>query len=491
MSDRKWNPMSEDEFDAMLESSLPDLPPEDIVADVNPWRRAIRWVLTGMGLTALTLNFLYLDYILPAIGMVLLLLGFRALRRENRWFGACYGITVLRAVYMFADLILNSTIWQSEINASPQVSILVAVNLALLFMEFFCLWGGFRAVQRKAGLPPHAGGAVAMMVWYGILCLLALVGYVGLILGGILIMVYILSIRSLWKLSKELDEAGYVIRPAPVRLENGTVALAITILLVGGCICGWLLGSKYPMEWTPVEAETSGEAEEIKAGLLELGVPDYVVADLTAEDLAACGGALRAVVETREEPLNDDRQKTLHITGVAVELPGERERWMIIQHFLWAENPGFYGTESIQLWPAYQNSKGWQAGGEVTGRVLYDKDGQTYAAPYWFLGEQSFVSDSIFWGEQHSTDVFAAFSMPGGGENHRGYVAYPIEELQDGYLISGWFNYTHQRTALQYPAMTAMESRMSNIWNQAGAFQTEQYALQFRPEQVGSELLLD
>lgn len=480
MSDRKWDPMNEDEFDAMLENSLPDLPPEDVVADVTPWRRAIHWVLIGMGLTTVTLNYMYLDYILPAIGMVLLLLGFRSLRRENRWFGVCYGITVLRAVYVFADLILNSTILQSRIHATPQMAALTGINLILLFVEFFCLWGGFRAVQRKAGLPPHAGGAVALMVWYGAMCLLALVGYVGLILGVALLVMYILIICSLWKLSKELDQAGYAIRPAPVRLEDGTVALAITVLLVGGCICGWLFGSSYPMEWTPVDAEEHSEEAEIEAKLLELGVPEYVVNDLTAEDLAACGGALRATVE-----VNDSKETELSITGVGIELPGEQERWMIIQHFLWKENPGFYGTESIQLWPAYQDCDGWRAGGEVTGRVLYDKAGQTYSAPYWFLGEQSFTSDSIFWGAQSSTDVFAAFSMPHGGENHRGYVAYVIEEAQDGYLISCWFNYTHQTTALQYPARSAMETRMINIWNKAGAFYTLQYANpQFWPEEL-------
>lgn len=482
MRDRKWEPGNEDEFDAFLRDSLPDLPPEDVAADVTPWRRSMGRVLKGVGLTTLTLNFLYLDYILPAIGMALLLLGFRALRRENGWFGACYGITILRAVYMFADLILKSTIWQSRFHASDGGFVLTGINMALLFVELFCLWGGFRAVQRKAGLPPHAGGAVAMMVWYGILCLLALVGYVGLVLGAVLIAVYALSLRSLWRLSEELDQAGYAIRPAPVRVEDGTVALAITILLVGGCVCGWLFGSSYPMEWTPVDAEEHSEAAEIKTELLDLGVPEYVVNDLTAEDLTACGGALRAVVEVSDETVDDSGEPKLRITGVGIELPGKR--WMIVQHFLWIVDPGFHGTESIQLWPAYQNTLGWCSAGEITGRVLYDKDGETYTAPYWFLGDQTFTSDSIFWGQQTSTDVFAAFSMPRSGENHRGYVAYPIEEIRDGYIISGWFNYTHQNTGLQYPARSAMETRMVNIWNDAGAFRTVQDALQFQPSEL-------
>ena len=54
-------------------------------------------------------------------------------------------------------------------------------------------------------------------------------------------------------------------------------------------------------------------------------------------------------------------------------------------------------------------------------------------------------------------------------------------EMRSGYLFSSWINYTHQRTWLQYPVITAMESRIKNFWNTAGAFYTVQDALQFYP----------
>ena len=111
------------------------------------------------------------------------------------------------------------------------------------------------------------------------------------------------------------------------------------------------------------------------------------------------------------------------------------------------------------------------------------KDGTTYTAPYYYLGEQTFTSSSIFWGEETSSDVFAAFSMPGTGENHRGYLAYPMEAVEESRLIDSWFNYTHQRTALQYPAMTAMDFRMSGAWERNG-LPHHQDALQFRPSEV-------
>lgn len=489
MREPDWESMDEQEFEALLEGSVTQPPPEQVVAEVTPWRLATKRILTGIALTSITLNFFWLNYLLPAIGMALMLLGFRALRRENRWLGLCFGITVFRAVYLYAGLILNSTIWFSLVSSFPVVYGLSVLNLALTYVQLLCLWGGFRAVQRKAGLPPHAGSAVALLIWYGITGLLAVLRYSGLILPLVMLVCYILILRSLWKLSKELDQAGYAIRPSPVHIEDGIVAVAITILLVGGCLLGWLLGSKYPMDWQAADPAEHSGVEEIKAQLLELGFPDDVLRDLTAEDIAACDGALRVVTDVHDHSVDNSEKKPLRITGVAVELPGQRERWMIFHHFLWTADPGFYGTESIQLWPAQHLSKGWESAGALTGRVLYDKDGTTYTAPYYYLGQQTFTSESIFWGEQTSTDLFAAFSMPETGENYRGYVAYPVAKLRDGYIMDSWFNYTHQRTALQYPAMTAMEFQMSGAWDGNGPFRTIQDAPQFYPTEESAELL--
>ena len=45
MDDRKWEELSEGEFEAMLGAGLPDLPPEGIVEEVTPWKRAWNRVL--------------------------------------------------------------------------------------------------------------------------------------------------------------------------------------------------------------------------------------------------------------------------------------------------------------------------------------------------------------------------------------------------------------------------------------------------------------
>lgn len=491
----------DDAFEALLAQSVDELPPEEIVADVTPWRRAMERVLFGLALCMVTLNFWCLNYLLPAIGTVLLLLGFRALRRENPWLRGCFVCAVLRAACVFPSLILNTTILPGDAFRSAAAAVSAALMLALLL----CFWQGLRAVRRKAGLPAQGGGAGSLLAWYVLMCVLAAVHYTGLLVPIAMLVGYVCILRSLFRLSRALDEAGYAIAPQPVRVTDRCIALVLAAALGIGCTLGYLFGGSYRMDWQPADTSEQTQTEAIRQQLLDLGFPEAVLNDLTPEDIAACGGALRVVVEVEDYPVNDGRTvlweayneknerhyvqdtvydiKELRLTGVAVQLPGAQETWRVFHHFLWTTDPGFYGTEVLQIRPAYRSiPEGWSAAGDVTGRVLYDRDGQTFAAPYAALGARTFTANTVLWGEQTNTDLFAAFSLPRHAQHARGYVAYSTTEARDGYILSSGVYYTHQQSLLQYPAVTAMEKRMTSAFGNTGAFYTVQHALQFFPE---------
>ena len=288
MCDRPWETMTDAVFEAMLARSVPDVPPEEIVAEVTPWRRAMNRILFGMALCAITLNFLCLNYILPAVGTVLLLLGFRTLRRENRWLGGCFAITVVRAAYFFMTLILNTTILQSAVFTPAVTTALTAGNAALLLALYFCFWRGLLAVQAKAGLPAQAGGALALIVWYALVCVLAAVQYSGWVVPITMLIGYGFILRSLCRLSGALDEAGYAIAPGPVRVTDRCLVLVIAAVLGIGCTLGYLFGGSYPMDWQPVDTSEQAQTETIRQQLLGLGFPeddmygvDLVIADMT------------------------------------------------------------------------------------------------------------------------------------------------------------------------------------------------------------------
>lgn len=491
----------DDAFEALLAQSVDELPPEEIVADVTPWRRAMERVLFGLALCMVTLNFWCLNYLLPAIGTVLLLLGFRALRRENPWLRGCFVCAVLRAACVFPSLILNTTILPGDAFRSAAAAVSAALMLALLL----CFWQGLRAVRRKAGLPAQGGGAGSLLAWYVLMCVLAAVHYTGLLVPIAMLVGYVCILRSLFRLSGALDEAGYAIAPQPVRVTDRALALVLAAALGIGCTLGYLFGSSYRMDWQPADASAQTQTAAIRQQLLDLGFPEAVLNDLTPEDIAACDGAVRVVSVTEDHPFNDGRTvshkesdgeggvvsvldtvydvRELRLTSVGVQLPGAQETWRVFHHFLWTTDPGFYGTEVLQIWPADENTPdGWRFAGDVTGRVLYDRDGQTFTAPYHALGRQTYTADSVFFGQRTNSDLFAPFSMPRHAEHARGYVAYSAAAVQSGYLLSSWCNYTHQQSWLQYPAMTAMEKRMTSAFGNAGAFYTVQHALQFFPE---------
>lgn len=180
------------------------------------------------------------------------------------------------------------------------------------------------------------------------MCLLASAQYSGLFIAGFMLVGYILILRSLYQLSKELDEAGYAIRTAPVKTTDRCVVISLAALLLAGIVCGYLFGGSYPMEWSARDPAEHSGVEELKADLERLGFPAYVLNDLSVEDIAACEGAIQVVVDVTDEPVNEGRAeiteygsgnhqhivqetvydvKELRITGVGVQVPGNRERW--------------------------------------------------------------------------------------------------------------------------------------------------------------------
>ena len=240
--------------------------------------------------------------------------------------------------------------------------------------------------------------------------------------------------------------------------------------------------------------------------MLELGFPDYVLNDLTAEDILACEGALEVVMQTEDHPVNDGREvwtssanytqvetvydvEELRITGVSVRLPEERQHWKIFQHFLWTVDPGFHGTEALQIWPACRSDMGWDLADPYTGRVLYNSGDTVFTASYHSLGSDTYTAESFLWGPSQQTDVFATFSMPRKGELHRGYVSYGVQEMREGAIVDGWLNYIHQDSRLQYPVQTAKQYRMNGGMFSRGAFRIIQDALQFYPAKEGTELI--
>ena len=109
-------------------------------------------------------------------------------------------------------------------------------------------------------------------------------------------------------------------------------------------------------------------------------------------------------------------------------------------------------------------------------------------APFWFLGDRA-VRGTSFTGEASvQTNIIGAFSLPRKAQRQRGYVSYCAEELTDGCIIDSWFDYTHRDSPFLYPNRSAMDHKISGIWDLKNRFPEVQTSVQFYPFREGDVL---
>lgn len=480
MSEQKKLFMDEQDFDALLSRSLPELPPEDIVARTVPGKKALKRILVGYFLSTFTINGLGLNLILPVIGQILMLLGFRALQHENRWFNACYVFAVLQAFLRFGKLILDTTIFdlpfEDPQNAASAFYIALALQVLLTVVSLLCFWRGLRTVQKACGIRSKAIGVLALLAWNLLLCAVFVAQARGQFIGGYTLLFLLVSlIIILWMIARQakaLDATGYVLQPAPLRLSDRTLTLIILGILAIGCTCGHLFFSSYDMDWQTVDSTESAATSETKSQLAALDFPEDILDDLTPEDLARCHGAEQVVVDARtlnsENPTFDNGDYDIRLTNVIVLVPGETPHVVLFNHFSWLSIPKFYGTAALNILPTYEvSAELWRLENGPTGRILYDDGDDSFVADYHSI-EMRTVTSNLFRNVAPSPSLYASFIFPNQGTRQRGYITYTIAPralLPEGYRQAGYsqMTYMHQKKRFLYPAETADSSSIFSI----------------------------
>lgn len=442
------------------------------------WKQTYENILIGMGFIGITLNFLFLNQLLPFIGSLLVFTGFRKLRRENQWFQIGYAGAGLKVVITIVSIVLGAVLGHEEIYASYVWKVIAFCGGILPIVLMGCFYFGMRAELKKQNVNINHEVLLHILIWYVVVVALAAWNYQGLILALIILAAYIGILVELKHIAEKLEEAGYILEEQTVRVSNGKCVGCAVVLTVAGLFSAYLFLDSYHMEWTMVKESQDPVSEEIKDHLLSLGLPEDILNDLTEEDLLECKNARQVFVERDEYP-----QKELKLSGAAIELE-QKDQWKVIHHFRWNEDPGFRGTESLQIYPVYSGQKsGWTVNGGLTGQVLYEKNGTSYTADYAVLQNENYnTRDGFpFYDMMEHSSIFAEFSMPRHGENCRGYVAYEIKEKESDWWIDSWLNYTHQNTLVQYPVLSAAQSRKQGGVMDGRVFTTVQNTLQVLP----------
>lgn len=500
--------MSDDlRFDQLLRENASALPPA--MAEANPWREAMWLVLWGMGLTTITFNFLYLDMILPALGGILLVLGFRTLRQENRALQWCWRLSIAIASVRSASFALAAL--PVDVKNVPAYAV-----MAMTFALYCCLWRGMVGVSRAAGAEkPAAPAAGALVIFYAVICALAFLELSGWLAVLPMLIVYIVILRNLVKLARSLADTGYAIHAAPVRLPSTAVLWGYLGLTLAAVLLAMFLGQRYPMNWQV--RDDAPQDETIRAELLDLGFPEQVLDDLTAEEAAHMSGAVKVYTET--EPLYEDETYREVTTSVWNEDPPPRWEYSsaekqpdgsyrytyrvydlyegfvthvvvlveeagrqraVVLHYAAIDRPfGDCLAEGMEIWPVWQgNEESWSPGGWYSGRLLCEKDGQSYAADFYSVESGSYETTNIF-GTTQNTGMIAEWSRMRRGENTRAYLLYDAEMLTPELpSLYSWCNYVRQ-TKPVYPFRDALT--LWHEWNTNGCYEKWQTSIQIWP----------
>lgn len=493
--------MNRDEFDRALMDEVGQLPPgTEELNDYTPWQAAVSKILWGMGLTTFRVEVLYLHYLLPLLGSALLYLGYRSLRKENRWFQLCWVISGLKLAFHMVLTVLDATPLLQALSDSPWNTPLSVLANGANVLLLFALRGGIRTAFASTGEEKSRDwlglgllaylASLAIAVWGYLVPLTeeTMFGrsliheylwlYYGRSIAFIALQIFLLV--CIYRQGTALAGRGYDITPAPVRLPGKTLLLAVFLGTLAALPPALWLGSHIPMEPAEeVSAPLAGSQGEVRDRLMALGLPEDIAWSLDREELEQCAGALavRTVVWS-DLDLTDDEVPLVEGDALVTELGGgtaELSSWLVflpggqVRYYHWfryREMPSLRLQEQFSVDPSgnYETN-------HYTARLLWEQDGRTCTVrpQVKLAGGQTAeeLDEFALWWNEHELERLGhlhyspwfSFSIPRGAEELRGYLAYTLDaspfleraEENENFYDFAYVLLRHQNRWLHYP----------------------------------------
>lgn len=449
------------DFDAHMIDSLSHLdPPEVEILKTNPWSKSIGSIAWGFSLTTLHLNFLYLQYILPTIGTVLIFLGFRSLRNENRYFKTVYIFSIFRLILHLANLVWISTPLYTLDHFTIPIGTVMFIFQIIMFM---ISQAAFNEVYKKVNKVPEYKPLYRSAAWTAAAFLIGLSPLSQSWLSFIpMLIFYILIIRSLFGIGDELDDTGYVLTNAMVKINNKTFGRAYFVTaLVLVIICSIFSNhlrlepqAFYLPEITPTRQKLAGmgfpkealnylseeDVEKLTNAVNIEAISDLLMFDPREIEHRNTYGNHTSINYTQEPGKNN-----LEVTTIYIEMP--ENLIYIMQYFAWkGGNPVW--QDGIMVFGELE-ARNKQV---VSSGLFYSKDGNSYAADFPSLVFEEVLQNTMF-GSNYIKPISGTLSYPFGSKDQGGYVlySYEIPGEVEFYVTASIFNYMYNSSPLHLP----------------------------------------
>jgi hypothetical protein len=433
---------------------------------INPWHMPIYCITWGFFLTSFTLNFLLLQYILPTLGIVLMYLGFRSIRKGNRWFFAAWIIAAIKLIWQAVQLMLYATPAFLFLQNNSFIKVMLLIFQIALFIA---LRNALQTVFTQADIKPTRDPALLAIIWTCLIALFAAFHYVnGWIIVIPLFIFFFYILRSLSVVREELGGAADLYVEASEKWNNGVVTAVYLVCCILLVFAGCTYANHIRLN---ASEQTAATDSETRSKLIELGFPKNIIKDISDKDISTLSKTIH--VQTDSETLSfhhvevttrtgtnsystrtEPRGCNLQATIVYMEFPDHL--LYVIEYFNWIDSKAYW-QDGFMIWN--------QAGIELlNGALLYQKNGVNYTARIPRLKCET-VKKNSFFGLNDSRQISGAVSYPFQSEHQRGYIFYRIQFPKDQLISGNCLNYLHQDHPIQFPYVETEQRIGNNIFS--------------------------
>ncbi|MCI8608577.1 MAG: hypothetical protein HFE73_02940 [Firmicutes bacterium] len=255
---------------------------------ITPFKDAMSKVIAGLVLMTITLQFLYLQYILPAVGCMLVYLGMRTLRTGNRWYRLGWLASLARLIFHTISLLLCVTPYNVQFFTwAPWAS----YGLEFCFLLFLGL--GIYQTGKNSGLAHPKMPTWPIMVWRGILLALAWIGGSGFAILLLMLIAWVLLLKYLLRCTEAVEKAGYSLPASSVWFSGRPLLLAYLVIMALAMMGLSLICSRADFPAASFDKESQIAATDqmvtLRDALTEKGFPAELLSQIADEDLEDLG----------------------------------------------------------------------------------------------------------------------------------------------------------------------------------------------------------
>ena len=290
-----------------------------------------------------------------------------------------------------------------------------------------------------------------------------------------MVICYFFIIRSLYRIGGQLDDTGYVLKNAPVKISNRTFGWAyLLIALATVIICSTFYNH---LDLEPQEYHVP-KMTEARQHLLDMEFPAEALQYLSAQDVAILSDAINIEVfnkllmfdakrvEHREQfggysqitHTYESGKRNMENTTIFIEMP--ENMVYVMQYFAWKGGHPVWQDGILISGETKADDKEIISSG-----LFYSKKGAEYIADFPRLICDKIKRNTMF-GLDYSVLIAGDLSYPFGSESQGGYVLYryTVRTDSDIYATNALLSYVHLLSPLHFPYTRTEDQILSGAY---------------------------